>query len=298
MLKGCYERIEPPLKRPRADSADTVPSHPPTTTSNADPPSTAEPRVTLFEISQKTKALDLAPDNNKYTSPFSQRLLNKLAVEDPAVAARINEAYEAYLEKEKNTVVDFQYDIKQLKDAIPSTGDGPTTPAAIPFVSDKIQSTFFDNVTRICGRAHEFSSLGTKKNALDAVRKLLVLIVQIPDKKLRAAVVERINIEDAGTVAPSMADVVCSLTYAQREEVCKMPVDGATITATEGESRCPRGSFYDKFLELKERDLLEAGFEISFAPFTRPLAIWEEDIEDGYEFDPEVEMEAMYEDGF
>ncbi|KAI4629015.1 hypothetical protein J4E83_003570 [Alternaria metachromatica] len=290
--------MEPPLKRPRADSADTVPSQPPTTTSNADPPSKAEPPVTYFEISKKTEALDLAPDNNKYTSPFSQRLLNKLAVEDPAVAARINEAYDAYLEKEKNTVVDFQYDIKQLDKTIPSKGDGPTTPAAIPFLSDKIQSTFFDNVTRICGRAHEFSSLGTKKNALDAVRKLLVLIVQIPDKKLRAAVAERINIEDAGTVAPSMADVVCSLTYAQREEVCKMPVDGATVTAAKGESGCPRGSFYDKFLELKKRDLLEAGFEISFAPFTRPLTIWPDDVSDGHEFDPEEEMEAMYEDAF
>ena len=294
--------MEPPLKRQRADSADTVPSHLPTTTSNADPPPTVESSATAPgarfppDMFKRIEALDSASADNNDFKPFSHRLLHKLAAEDPAVAARINEAYDAYLEKEKNIVVDFQKDIKRLGYAIPSTRDGATTPAEIPSVSSKIESTFFTSVSRICGRTYEFSSFGTKKNSLDALRKLLVLIVQIPDKKLRAAVVDHINTEDGGRVAPSMADIVHSLTYEERELVCRMAVDGAKVTVDE--TGCWRGTFHTKFLELKERDLLDAGFEINFAPFVRPLEIWPEDIEeDGSDFDPELAMEADYEDG-
>ncbi|KAI4636690.1 hypothetical protein J4E93_011047 [Alternaria ventricosa] len=291
--------MEPPLKRPRADGID---GHQLNNASdaNATPTalsSTTNPTVLATDISNMIFALDKATIDNGDDIEFGRDLLTKVAVKDPVIAATIQEAYDTHLKEEKNRVKEFQDDIDQLRNSVPPTDE--TTPPedrylGIPMKSSKIQSAFYTSVTKICDRTYEYSSLGTKKNALDALRKLHVLLTQIPDKRLQAAVVDRINIDydknvmralvdrdriyiEDGRAVPGMKNIVISLTPAQREEVCYMPVDGETVR--QDESGRTIGTFRAKFSDMN-RDLTKTGFRVCFGPVISSLSVRPEDPED------------------
>ncbi|KAI4920803.1 uncharacterized protein J4E92_008447 [Alternaria infectoria] len=285
-------------------SAETVPSHPTHNASDATPApaatsSTTHPTIPADDLSRMVYALDKASIINEDPEKYGHNLLIKLAVEDPAITATIKEAHDAHVEEEKNRVVEFQDVIDQLRNSIPKS-DETMKPEKIPVRSYHVEKRYRTCMYRICDRTYEYSSFGTKKNALDAWRNLLVLLVQIPDKRLRAAVIDRINLEEACNFLShpwtrGMEDIVHSLTPAQREEVCFMPVDGATVTYDK--SGRSTGAFKDKFTEVT-RELEKADCRIQWAAFWGPLMVWPvdpeiEEMNEQYEMD----MEGAYEDG-
>jgi len=223
--------MEPPFKRQRADSADTVPSHPPTTASNANSLPIAEPPApidTEFIMTMINTLDEGAMDQPFATTSFSHRALLKIAKSDATIAATIQEAYDAYMEKERNTSADFRKVLNDFKWTIPGLrgcADDPVPHEEIPVLSSNVERAFYRSVAPVCGRTHDYSSLGTKKNALDALRKLGVMLVNTPDKKLRAAVADRIkNVESEGYVI-DMYQIARHINVDQRAQVCMIPVN-------------------------------------------------------------------------
>lgn len=135
------------------------------------------------------------------------------------------------MEKERNRSADFREVLDGFKYAIPGLGvraDGPVPPEEVPVLSSKMKGAFYRSVAKICSRTRDYSSLGTKRNALDALRKLGVMLLKTPDKKLRAAVADRINNVESEEYVIGMYQIARQINVDQREEVCMMPVNEST----------------------------------------------------------------------
>ena len=280
--------MEPPLKRQRADSTDTVPSHPATTASNADLLPIAEPPAPINSDFIRTMINTLdegAMDMPFATTSFSHRTLLKIAKSDATIAATIQEAYDAYMEKERNTSADFKKVLDDFKWTIPGVrgcADDAVPPEEIPVLSSQIKDAFYRSVAEICGRTHDYSSLGTKKNALDALRKLGVMLVNTPDKKLRAAVADRIKDVESQEYVNGMYQIARHINVDQREEVCMMPVNESMdflARLRDEESVEPTGQFQEKLEEL-QKELNNAGFPIRFSIVHQELDVTPQTIQD------------------
>ncbi|KAH6875333.1 hypothetical protein BKA58DRAFT_454264, partial [Alternaria rosae] len=200
---------------------------------------TDTPRISEFQnfrISEFIKTIinvldEAVMDETLDRTSFSHRAFLKIAKNDATIAATFQEAYDAYMEKQRNRSADFREVFYDFKYAFPGLGvcaDGLIPPEEIPVLSSKMEGALYRSVAKICSRTHDYSSFGTKKDALDALRKLGVMLLKTPDKKLRAAVADCIKNVESEEYVIAMYQIARHINVDQREEMCMMPVNEST----------------------------------------------------------------------
>ncbi|KAI4950480.1 hypothetical protein J4E91_004363 [Alternaria rosae] len=145
------------------------------------------------------------------------------------------------MEKERNRSADFREVLDDFRYTFPGLGvcaDGPVPPEEIPVLSSNMEGAFYRSVAKIRSRTHDYSSLGTKKNALDALRKPGVMLLKTPDKKLRAAVADRIKDVEGEEYVIGMYQIARHINVDQREEVCSPKQGGQSLSYWLQQVRC------------------------------------------------------------